>query len=157
MNVNSISNPQWMRAYNTNTPNNLNSQLTRTQTSAESTFDRVTISEEYRAQEANWKGISEKYDVTNISERERYAMGDELFNAGLISSDEHLALSAPVSLKRNVNGDFQATNQDEKINYLQFLKNDLEMAKHSGYDQSQIDLRERLIDRLDYLQKSARS
>ena len=110
--------------------------------SASETGDQVSLSAPGRTAEGKWLTIAGKYDVTNISTRERGAMGSELAENNLISSLEGMALMAPLSMDDDL---------DTKVNFLEMSREGLAAAKSNGASAKQVELQESVVKILEEL------
>ena len=111
-------------------------------TSAQDAGDQVSISPAGRSAEDNWQAIADNFDVTNISMRERGAMTQELFNDGLISSEEAMLMSRPYKLNDDL---------DTKRNWLDISQGALEFANQQGSPTKTIELMESTVNILEQL------
>lgn len=111
-------------------------------TSAQAAGDQVSISPTGRNAEGNWQAIVDKFDVTNISMRERGAMAQELLDNGLISSEEAMFMSRPYKLNDDL---------DAKRNWLDISQGALEFAKQQGSPTKTIELMERTVNILEQI------
>lgn len=119
-----------------------------TETGTSEKADQVSLSAPGRTAEGKWLTIAGKYDVTNISTRERGAMGSELAENGLISSLEGMALMAPLSMDDDL---------DTKVNFLEISRESLEVAKSNGASAKQVELQESVVKILEELHGLASS
>ncbi|KJY92172.1 hypothetical protein [Pseudoalteromonas piscicida] len=72
--------------------------------------DTVAISEAGKQAHQNWQNIASKYDVNNISAQEARAMSKELFEGGLISTGQMMAIGAPTSMVENPSQKYNLLN-----------------------------------------------
>ena len=105
-------------------------------------MDSVSISDAGRNAEAKWQEISQKYDVTNISQNEMDNMVSNLIDNKLISSTDSLYLMAPRSMN---------LDPDVKFDLLSTTRKSLVFAKENGGSVEEIKNKERAMAILDTL------
>jgi hypothetical protein len=115
-------------------------------TSTQAASDQVSIRPAGRNAEGNWQAIADKYDVENISMRERGAMAQEFLDNGLISSEEAMVMSRPYKLNDDL---------DTKRNWLDISQGALEFAKQNGSPTKTTELMKRTVYILEQLQALA--
>ncbi|WP_415901564.1 hypothetical protein ACMXYR_10780 [Neptuniibacter sp. QD29_5] len=102
----------------------------------------VHLSKEARNAESALNSIANKYDVTNISTRERGAMVNDLQEKGLISNLDAMRMAAPFSINENL---------DTKRDWLKISKDALEFAEQHGQSPKEIESMKRNISMLEQL------
>lgn len=113
-----------------------------------SSKDTVTLSQEGLNAASKWKEIASKYDVTNISANEKARMGQELYDSGLISIEEQMALCEPASIY---------DTGDLKFNALETAELDLyNMKKYGNNSMEAIKKQEKMYEILSNLASQRR-
>ncbi|WP_415886531.1 hypothetical protein ACMXYO_00755 [Neptuniibacter sp. QD37_6] len=119
-----------------------------TNSSAQATHAQASISPVAHNAGNNWQAIADKYDVTNISMRERGAMVNELVQSGFLSSEEAMMMARPYKINDEPN---------VKRNWLEISQGALEFAKQNGSPASTIELMEKNVSTLAKLNQLGRN
>jgi len=94
--------------------------------------------------------IASRYDVTNLSENERIAMSQELFDNQLISPFQYAVMSFPMEeAVSNFPGYEGHYDPNQKVNYLQQSIDQFDFAKSAGASTQELQTREKLITFLE--------
>lgn len=104
------------------------------------TDKNVSISSAGENAEKNWQAIAKKYDTTSITDNERASMVTELSEKKLISSEQAMVMVAPLSINHN---------PEQKVNFLQIQKQNLEFSQNKGIPNKKIDLLQSVIGILE--------
>lgn len=92
----------------------------KTSSKTESQNEQVTISAAGHSAGERWQFVASQYDVTDISTNERASMAGKLRKNNLISAEQQLRLTAPLS----INDDLST-----KVDYLTMIKESREVAE----------------------------
>ena len=114
----------------------------------QNTTDTVSISNEGLNAKSNWQEISNKYDVTNISQNEMASMVSSLIDNKLISSTDSLYLMAPRSMN---------VDPDVKFDLMATTRKSLIFAKENGASVEDIKNRESVLDILETLKSLSKT
>ncbi|SNY51284.1 hypothetical protein SAMN06297280_1806 [Arsukibacterium tuosuense] len=88
--------------------------------------------------------IAKRYDVENMTEKERVSMANELRDGGFIDAKEHLNLSLEFSKVASIHFGIKDSSS-VKTNFLADVINELEFAKAHGEVETGIRTREDVI------------
>ncbi|WP_415884012.1 hypothetical protein ACMXYX_11055 [Neptuniibacter sp. QD72_48] len=102
----------------------------------------VHLSKEARNAQSALNGIANRYDVTNISTRERGAMVSDLQEKGLLSNEDAMRMAAPFSMNENI---------DTKRDWLQISKDALAFAEQNGQSPKELESIKRNVSILEQL------
>jgi len=102
----------------------------------------VNLSKEARNAQSALSSIADKYDVSNISTRERGAMVNALQEAGLISNADAMRMAAPFSMNENI---------DTKRDWLKISKDALAFAEQNGQPPKELESMKRNVSILEQL------
>lgn len=102
----------------------------------------VQLSKEARNAQSALNGIANRYDVTNLSTRERGAMVNDLQERGLISNEDAMRMAAPFSMNENI---------DTKRDWLQISQDALAFAEQNGQSPKELESIKRNVSILEQL------
>tara|TARA_R110001583_G_scaffold194762_2_gene366867 strand:+ start:3555 stop:4016 length:462 start_codon:yes stop_codon:yes gene_type:complete len=143
------SNDQVSQIYQMNKTTSAAVQTRSAETIKNETADKVTISDSGRNAESKLQEIANKYDPTNMSYNELSSMATDLYENGLLTSQEALAMRAPPS---------RYPDLDEKYDTVAAARQAVEFDQSLGGAQDKYaQIRVKILDVLETIQNMSRN